>query len=185
MPAGDPETSQQRRILRAIRRIIRGVDLHSHRLASECGVTIPQLACLTRVVEDGPLSLKTLAAAVDLSPSTLVGIVDRLERKGLVRRKRSEADRRRVVISATDSGVTLAAASPSALHDRLAEGLQRLPESQRESIAGSLERIVNMMAISSVDAAPILGTGVSLATDIDSDAEPSEIPEATVQDPAV
>lgn len=185
VPETEPGTSQERRVLRAIRRIIRAVDLYSHRLTSDCGITIPQLACLTRVVEDGPLSLKSLAAAVDLSPSTLVGIVDRLERKGLLRRERSARDRRQVVITATESGVTLTAASPSPLHDRLARSLQQLPENEREVIAGSLERVVSMMAISSVDAAPILETGVSLATDIPSGAESSEATIAAVPDSAV
>ncbi len=81
----------ERRILTAIRRIIRSVDIYSHKLGLSSGVTVPQLSCLLRIVEGAPLTLKDLAVAVDLSPSTLVGIVDRLEQKGLVRRARSTA----------------------------------------------------------------------------------------------
>lgn len=154
------------RILRAIRRIIRSVDIYSHKLAIESGVTVPQLSCLLRVVESGPLTLKSLAGEVDLSASTLVGIIDRLERKGLVRRERSAVDRRQVLISVTDEGVILASGSPSPLQDQLASALDTLPELERAAITLSLERIVDLMQIRQVDAAPILDTGVSLTPDV-------------------
>lgn len=154
------------RILRAIRRIIRSVDIYSHKLAIESGVTVPQLSCLLRVVEGGALTLKSLADEVDLSASTLVGIIDRLERKGLVRRERSAVDRRQVLISATEEGVILASGSPSPLQDQLASALDTLPELERAAITLSLERIVDLMQIRQVDAAPILDTGVSLTPDV-------------------
>lgn len=150
------------RVLRAIRRIIRSVDIYSRQLDVDCGVTVPQLSCLLRVVESGSVTLKALALAVNLSPSTLVGIVDRLEHKGLVRRERSKTDRRQVFITATEEGGILAAASPPPLQDRLSAALRRLPESEQVAIAASLEKIVDLMEISQIDAAPILDTGVSL-----------------------
>lgn len=156
------------RILRAIRRIIRSVDLYSFKLATEFGVTVPQLTCLLRVVEAGPMSLKALAREVDLSASTLVGIVDRLEKKGLVRRERSRTDRRQVLISATMAGAVLATGSPTPLQDRLATALHMLPEGEQAAIASSLERIVDLMQIRQVDASPILDTGVSLEAAPDS-----------------
>lgn len=151
-----------RRILTAIRRVIRSIDMYSHKLDFECGVTVPQLSCLLRVVEAGEITLKGLSTEVDLSPSTLVGIVDRLEHKGLVVRTRSATDRRQVMISATEEGKILATASPSPLQDRLAKALEGLPEIERASITLSLERIVDLMEIRQVDAAPILDTGVTL-----------------------
>jgi len=154
------------RILRAIRRIIRAIDMYSHKLAVESGVTVPQLSCLLRIVEVGPLSLKTLANEVDLSASTLVGIIDRLEKKDLVKRERSTVDRRHVLISATESGAILASVAPSPLQDRLHESLESLPELERAAIALSLERIVDLMQIRQVEAAPILDTGVSLQPDV-------------------
>lgn len=154
------------RILRAIRRIIRSIDIQSHKLEVEWGVTVPQLSCLLRAAEVGPLPLKTLANELDLSASTVVGIVDRLEKKGLVKRDRSTVDRRQVFISVTEQGAILASASPSPLHDRLASALDSLPELERGAIALSLERIVDLMQIQQVDASPILDTGASLQADV-------------------
>lgn len=152
------------RILRAIRRIIRSVDLYSRKLGLDCGVTVPQLSCLLRIADAGPLTLKQLSVEVELSPSTLVGIVDRLEQKGLVRRDRSTKDRRQVLISATEEGAIVAKQSPSPLQDRLVAALEDLPEIERAAITLSLERIVDLMEIGQVDAAPILDTGVVLHT---------------------
>lgn len=156
------------KILRAIRRIIRSVDIYSSKLATGFGVTVPQLTCLLRVAEAGPITLKALAQEVDLSASTLVGIIDRLENKGLVRRERSKTDRRQVLVSATEEGVILASGSPPPLQDRLAAALNSLPESEQAAIALSLERVVDLMQIRQVAAAPILDTGVSLDPDADS-----------------
>ncbi len=146
---------------------MRSVDLYSHKLAIESGVTVPQLSCLLRVVEAGPLTHKALAADIELSASTLVGIVDRLEAKGLVRRQRSSRDRRQVLISATEEGVILASGSPSPLQDRLSSALEAVPELERAAITLSLERIVELMQIGQVDAAPILDTSASLGLDVD------------------
>jgi DNA-binding MarR family transcriptional regulator len=156
------EETKEGRILRAIRRIIRSVDIYSHKLALDCGVTVPQLSCLLQIAESGPLTLKALAQQVDLTAGTVVGIIDRLERKGLVERTRSQIDRRQVRISISQQGKSLVARAPSPLQDRLAQALDGLPLFDRAAIALSLERIVDLMGIAQVGAAPILDTGISL-----------------------
>ena len=89
------------RMLRSIRRIIRAVDMHSKMLQQAQDITAPQLVCLLSLVRQGPLTLKALSQAIDLSPSTTVGVVDRLEAKGLATRTRSETDRRQVFLILT------------------------------------------------------------------------------------
>jgi DNA-binding MarR family transcriptional regulator len=154
LPAGRHDL----RILQSIRRIIRSAGLYSHRLAAVHGVTVPQLLCLMKVHERGPLTIKAMSGEVFLSPSTLVGIVDRLEAKGLVERRRSTVDRRQVQISCTEAGRGLIALSPSPLQESLAESVKRLPEAEAAALAHSIERIVELMEIQSIDAAPILET---------------------------
>jgi len=48
----------------------------------------------------------------------------------------------------------------------LAESVESLPELERAAIALSLERIVDLMQIRQVEAAPILDTGISLQPDV-------------------
>ncbi|SDN38983.1 MarR family protein [Paenibacillus sp. yr247] len=65
-------------------------------------LTGPQLFILRELFMKEPRKLGDLARAVQLSNSTVSGIVDRLERDGLVERKRDEQDRRIVWIGTTD-----------------------------------------------------------------------------------
>lgn len=147
------------RILRSLRRIIHSVDLYSKQLAATNQITAPQLICLLHVVNNGPVSATTIGREVHLSPSTVVGILDRLEEKGLVERQRSREDRRIVRITATREGIELTKKAPSPLQQTLANTLSELPELEQATIALSLERIVSLMEAPEVDAAPILATG--------------------------
>lgn len=157
------------RILQAIRRIIRSVDLHSRRLSSLHGVTSPQLVCLKRLIESGPITAKDLAGRVHLSPSTLVGIIDRLEARGFVRRERSVKDRRQVFLHATDAGRDMAGRAPSPLQENLSRAMARLPEQEQADLAAAVERLVELMEIGGIDAAPLLDTAPHLAAEPDTD----------------
>jgi DNA-binding MarR family transcriptional regulator len=114
---------------------------------------------LLAIQELQPVTASAVARQVHLSPSTLVGILDRLQARGLVVRQRDTRDRRLVHLSLTDSGQQLLRDAPSPLQDRLADALKVLPESEQAIIAASLERIVELMAVRDLDAAPILETG--------------------------
>lgn len=159
-----PADRHDLRVLRAIRRLMRATDLHSRRLASEYGVTVPQIVCLNRIAEHGELTVKALAGEVFLSPSTVVGVLDRLEARNLVRRRRSETDKRVVHVSITPAGRELLATSPSPLHEELVSGLRGLPEAKQKRIATSLEQLVDLLEIGRLDAAPILAPASRLDT---------------------
>lgn len=145
-------------ILQSIRRIMRAVDIHSRKLRSQCELTTPQLICLGTISEYGPLTVKDIAQRVFLSPSTVVGILDRLEGRGLIMRRRDTDDRRIVNSEATPAGIKIARSAPSALQDSLHEALRNLPTLEQATIALSLKRVVDLMEAGHLDAAPILET---------------------------
>lgn len=147
------------RIVQALRRIIRSVDIHSHKLATQHKITGPQLGCLMAVKENGPITSTKLAQKVYLSPSTIVGIIDRLEEKKLVQRSRDSKDRRLVHIGITTAGEQLIAAVPSLLQDTLVSALIELPDEEQISITMSLEKLVDLMEVGHISAAPLLETG--------------------------
>lgn len=153
------EDGVEPRVFQSIRRIIRAVDLHSHKLADQYGVTVPQLTCLLKLVESGEMTCGELARSVSLSPSTVVGILDRLTAKGFIVSERSREDRRQVRIRASREGAEFARKCPSPLHDKLAGAMAGLSVRERHGIAAALERIVELMEIGGVDAAPILDSG--------------------------
>jgi DNA-binding MarR family transcriptional regulator len=143
-------------ILRSLRKIIRAIDLYSHRLSETCGLTVPQLICLSTIANNKRLTAIQLAKFVHISPSTLVGILDRLELKQFIRRERNRADRRQIFISLTSLGQKTVSRAPSPLQDNLAIGLQKLPIRERAAIALSLKNVVDLMEADAIEAAPLL-----------------------------
>lgn len=153
-----PDSRYDLQILQALRRIIRAVDIHSKKLAINYKLTAPQLICLLAITNNGSTTATQIAHQVYLSPSTVVGILDRLESKGLIKRSRDKDDRRLVNVTATEEGIQLADEAPSPLQGGLADGLASLPRLEQATIALSLKRIVDLMEASRLEAAPILET---------------------------
>lgn len=156
MPASNEVEDQ---IVASIRRIIRAIDLQSRRLLDQHKLTGPQLATLREAEKLGEISISTLARAVHLSQPTVSGILNRLERRGLVVRKRSAGDRRSVVIGVTGEGLRVLDEAPSLLQDRFRAELARLEDWERHWMLSALERIASMMDAEGIDAAAILEVG--------------------------
>jgi DNA-binding MarR family transcriptional regulator len=90
----------------------------------------------------GDLSLSELSEKMSARNSTITGIVDRMERDGLVVRERSQSDRRVVLIRATDKGQALAASVPVPSMEVFAAALRALDEHDRRE----LRRILSTLA---------------------------------------
>lgn len=140
MPAG-PEAE----IMDSLRRISRALDVFSHSLATRFRLTAPQLVCLRALVDAPAQTPGQLAREVALSQATVTGILDRLEARGLVERRRDVRDRRRVLLNLTPAGRQAAALAPAPLHQRLAGNLARLPDDEQRQIAGVLRQVATMM----------------------------------------
>ncbi len=162
------------RVLRALRRITRSIALHSRQLAACSNITAPQLVCLRAIVENGPLTATAISREVHVSASTVVGILDRLEDKGLIKRERGIEDRRIVFITATEAGAALAQATPSPLQKKLADALNALPELEQATITLSLERIVELMESEGVTPAEVSREQASTLLDVPDGQVPPE-----------
>ena len=152
-------------IVQSLRRIIRATDLYSRRLEQAHHITAPQLICLLAAANSEDITVTELAREVYLSPSTVVGILDRLEHKGLIARSRNSKDRRVVIISVTEKGRELSRTAPVPLQDSLSEALKKLTRQEQAQITDSLSRLVSMMEIMEVKAAPMLTAGPIPAAD--------------------
>ncbi|HEX5339875.1 MAG TPA: MarR family transcriptional regulator [Gammaproteobacteria bacterium] len=140
-------------ILRALRRIMRSMDISSRQLISARGLSIPQLLCLQHLREFGPLTSGALAKAMSLSPPTITGILDRLELRGLLNRERRPEDKRRVLVALTPAGRTLANAAPSSLEKQLGHALAALSRNERTVIHDAVVRLERMTTSNGVSKA--------------------------------
>jgi DNA-binding MarR family transcriptional regulator len=146
-------------VLIAIRRIIRSVDLHSMHLVKQFGLTGPQLIVLREISQSGETSASEMARTISLSQATLTGILDRLEKRGLIFRRRSNQDRRRVPVKVTAAGEHLLALTPPLMQESFTEQFLGLQSWEQHVILGSLQRLVVMMDARHISAAPILTSG--------------------------
>lgn len=165
-PAHD-DTSHEDRILDSLRRISRAVDLYSRYLALRHSLTGPQLVCVRHLLRHGAMPPGTLARRISLSPATVTGIIDRLEKRGLVTRARSTDDKRKVEIALTEAGRQLGAQMPPPLHEVFSRRLNALPADEQAEIDGVLARIVEMMETPELAVTP-LPTGIALSPFLDS-----------------
>jgi DNA-binding MarR family transcriptional regulator len=112
--------------------------------------------CLDALNKNDHIMTKELAKNVNLSESTVNGIVDRLEAKQYLSRNRSKEDRRKVFLLLTDEGRAVLDKTPSLLQDRFSSALAGLDKNELETITQSLERIVELMEAEKLDASPNL-----------------------------
>jgi len=159
----NPLTTEEQ-ILVALRRIIRAVDLHSRQLVDRAGLTGPQLVLLRAAVRLQKPSAGELARAIHLSQATVTGILDRLEKRGLIERVRNGYDRRSVFVQITPQGEAQLKAAPSGLQEQFLQELSRLEHWEHTSILATLQRIVSMMEAEHVEASPVLVTGPVTST---------------------
>jgi DNA-binding MarR family transcriptional regulator len=153
-------------IVVALRRIVRAIDIQSRRMVETCGLTGPQVVVLRVVARFEGSSVSALARSVSLSQPTVSGIIERLEKRNLVRRERSERDRRSVVVTLTIEGRRMLDDVPPLLQDRFRRELDQLKEWERTQILATLQRLAAMMDADAIDAAPMLETG-SIGSDPD------------------
>jgi DNA-binding MarR family transcriptional regulator len=90
----------------AMQRYQRSVQAFDDTVGRRLGLGPADLRCLDWLV-DGPKSAGVLSAATGLRPAATTALIDRLAKRGLVRRLRSEADRRTVLVEMTELGQQL------------------------------------------------------------------------------
>lgn len=148
------ETHEQ--VLISLRKIIRAIDLHSKKLERNSGLTGPQLLILKAIDQKDAPSAGSIAREVSLSQATVTSILDRLERKGLLQRRRSQDDKRKVALTLTESGQAILATAPALMQDSFIRAFNDLEEWEQTLMLSSLQRIAQMMNAEDLDAAPLL-----------------------------
>lgn len=151
--------SEATRIFKALRRIVRAIDLRSREISRTSGLTIPQTVVLQAIRDLGEVTTKALSERADLSPATVVTILDRLEERRLVVRYRSESDRRIVHARLSEDGIALLERAPPLLTQEFEAAFARADPADQRRLAEAAEEIAALMNASRIDAAPILTTG--------------------------
>src|ERR1700712_4331191 len=98
-------------------------------VASRVGISSSDLECLDFLNIEGRVTAGRLAELTGLTPGAITGVVDRLEKAGLVRRERDEEDRRKVFIAIVPENV----AKVGRFYEHLQRGMQELWETYSDA----------------------------------------------------
>jgi len=110
--------------------------------ASRLEVSDRELALLRTLVAEGPMITKALGGRFHVPVSTMTGLVDRMERKGLVRRVPGRRDRRSIELEATPAGA-LALREHARGIEAIARGmLDALPERDQHALIAIVRRVL-------------------------------------------
>jgi DNA-binding MarR family transcriptional regulator len=139
-------------IFRDLRRVVHALELYSKDVNARFGLTAPQLWALWELDRQGAMALGALAKALQLHPSTVVGLVDRLEEKDLAQRESDPTDGRRIRIRLTPKGRGLLRRAPHPAQGRLVHGLQAMSETQVASLRRALATLVRLMEAEDLEA---------------------------------
>lgn len=108
----------------------------------EHGVTPVQFAALQTVCNTPGVDQRRLARSIGLDTSTIAGVLDRLETRGLLARNTTAEDRRVRLLSLTDEGHALLKAMAPAMHRAQARMLEPLPPRDRDQFMRMLRQLV-------------------------------------------
>jgi MarR family transcriptional regulator, organic hydroperoxide resistance regulator len=127
-------------LAQAVRRA-RGATGHG----ADGGLTLSQYGLLEGLANRRVARVQELATAAGISASTATRILDALERRGIVRRRRSSQDRRAVAVSLTDLGHDLLRAEQEWLRGRQRAFYASLPDAEQELAPDLLLRLAALI----------------------------------------
>ena len=110
------------RLMLALRRSSAAGVLHGQTVARRVGVNSSDLECLDLILMSGPSTAGDIARHTGLTSGAVTGLIDRLERLGLVERAADAADRRKVLVRVREDRIGAIAA----LYTPLEKAMQAL-----------------------------------------------------------
>jgi len=104
------------------------------------------LGVLSTLAEEGPLPQRTLVDRLQMDKSSMVYVIDELERQGLADRRRSDEDRRSYAVHITEDGRARLAAATATATATMAELLAPFSSAERTRLHDLLARFISNAA---------------------------------------
>lgn len=124
--------------------------LFAQSVADRLKINTTDLQCLAVLMSAGPMTAGQIAETTGLTTGAITGVVDRLEKAGLVQREDDPVDRRRVVVRALPGDV-LAARDPA-----VKDAFARLAAAASEQYEGYSDRELQLVIDALTRAHPVL-----------------------------
>ena len=119
----------------------RGQELARRRLAP-MGLSV-QLCGVLNLLAQGPVSQHELGAQLGIDRTTMVELIDDLERRGAVVRRKNPADRRSYALSLTPVGKVLQKKAGRAFDEAAADVFEPLRRAEQQALRDMLRRVIS------------------------------------------
>ena len=111
------------------------------KLAAEHDLSLTQMRMIG-ILRDRKLTISEIARALGLDRSSVSGLVDRTEKRGLVRRERNEADARSVLVTTSRQGADALALGGAEMVELLSSLTDALKPTEIRRLATLLNRMI-------------------------------------------
>jgi DNA-binding MarR family transcriptional regulator len=118
----------------------------TNRALREHGLDLRHLGVLSSLAETGPLPQRTLVDRLQMDKSSMVYVIDELERQGLADRRRSEEDRRSYAVHITEAGRARLTTATATAAETMAGLLTPFSTEERMRLHGLLARFISHAA---------------------------------------
>lgn len=143
----DNNGSMSEEVLSNLREIIQSLSIYSKALAKNYGLTSPQLLILHELSHSKEMTIGKLARKISLRQATVTSILDRLEKRGFIQRKRSLADRRKIYLILTEKSNEIIKKKPSIVQEEFKNKFDHLESWEQSLLLSSIQRISSMMKV--------------------------------------
>jgi len=151
--------------LTAMRKILRTTELNSKRLMRETGLTPSQLIFLQMLEDEREQTAGYVAGRMGITQATTTALLQKLEARGMIQRRKGEADRRQVWLSLTDAGHKVLQIAPDGAHARFQEEFGALEDWEQAMLVAALERVAAMLGNDEQGVAAVLDATAVLSSD--------------------
>ena len=108
-------------------------------------ISVPQMLILELLQRRSPCIMSELASSLSITTSAVTGLIDRMERAGLVRRVRDPKDRRAIRVETTPKGAAMIREVLRQKERNFQQVLERLPAAKRRTYLQLLEDIYRVL----------------------------------------
>lgn len=143
LPPEPPPEVYSDRILNDLRRIVQAVRQSAAQCDRASGLTSAQLLILQLIDKNPEMTIKALASATFTHQTSVSQVVTRLQRRGLLSRRKSLEDARRRALCLTDAGRAALSTPIGTIQETLIHALSSLSPARLAALADGLQELVS------------------------------------------
>lgn len=141
----------EQKIISDLKQILKIFTIKKKKTKTEFNITNTQINTLNFIIKNENATVIDLAELMQLSSSSLISILNKLENLGLIERRRSKFDRRKVKTKATDKGYELSKSAPISFEQNIINELHELEKNQLKNLNSGVNQLLNIVQKTSTE----------------------------------